>query len=106
MMSFTVVTLKVAAIDKSISNGTKVADEQISTLVEMLMRQAVVVEGIPAEGEAAFKKTLQVIYCWTAVELPDDLRPRYKCRARSLCRRKGCRSLWKPWMPSTSRMAG
>ncbi|CAA7409264.1 unnamed protein product [Spirodela intermedia] len=65
---------QVAAIGKTISNGTKVADEQISTLVEMLMRQAVVVEGIPAEGEAAFKKTLQAKRVQKFVETLDALK--------------------------------
>ncbi|MCI39593.1 BAG family molecular chaperone regulator 3-like, partial [Trifolium medium] len=44
---------QVSAIEKSISNGVKVPEVQIITLIEMLMRQAIKLESISAEGDAA-----------------------------------------------------
>lgn len=52
--------LKVSAIEKSISNGVKVPEVQITTLIEMLMRQAIKLDNIAAEGDASAQKSLQV----------------------------------------------
>lgn len=51
---------QVSAIEKSISNGVKVPEVQITTLIEMLMRQAIKLESISAEGGASAQKNLQV----------------------------------------------
>ncbi|KAL0328990.1 UNVERIFIED_CONTAM: BAG family molecular chaperone regulator 2 [Sesamum calycinum] len=47
---------QVCMIEKSIANGNKVAEVQITTLIEMLMRQAVKLDSIPAEGDACAAK--------------------------------------------------
>ncbi|KAL0321390.1 UNVERIFIED_CONTAM: BAG family molecular chaperone regulator 2 [Sesamum radiatum] len=48
---------QVCIIEKSIGNGNKVAEVQITTLMEMLMRQAVKLDSIPAEeGDACVAK--------------------------------------------------
>lgn len=54
--------LQVSAIEKSISGGIKVPEVQITTLIEMLMRQAIKLDSISAEGDASSLKTLQVFY--------------------------------------------
>lgn len=51
---------QVSVIEKSISNGVKVPEVQIITLIEMLMRQAIKLESISAEGDASEQKILQV----------------------------------------------
>jgi len=51
---------QVSAIEKSISDGVKVPEVQIITLIEMLMRQAIKLESISAEGDASAHKILQV----------------------------------------------
>ncbi|CAN4077054.1 unnamed protein product [Withania somnifera] len=51
---------QVSAIEKSIGSGKKVAELQITTLIEMLMRQAVKLDNIPVEGDACAQKNLQV----------------------------------------------
>lgn len=51
---------QVSVIEKSISNGVKVPEVQIITLIEMLMRQAIKLESISAEGDASAQKILQV----------------------------------------------
>ncbi|KAM3379152.1 BAG family molecular chaperone regulator 2 isoform X1 [Capsicum galapagoense] len=43
---------QVSAIEKSIGNGKKVAELQITTLIEMLMRQAVKLDNISVKGDA------------------------------------------------------
>lgn len=48
-------------MEKSISNGVKVPEVQITTLIEMLMRLAIKLDGISAEGDALAQKNLQVI---------------------------------------------
>ncbi|GAB4829424.1 hypothetical protein Ancab_019095 [Ancistrocladus abbreviatus] len=53
---------QVSAIEKLIYNGVKVAEVRITTLVEMLMRKAVKLESITAEGESAALKNLQVFH--------------------------------------------
>ncbi|XP_041025536.1 BAG family molecular chaperone regulator 3-like isoform X2 [Juglans microcarpa x Juglans regia] len=50
---------QVSTIEKSISNGVKVAEVQITTLTEMLMRQAIKLDMISAEGDASAQKNLQ-----------------------------------------------
>lgn len=47
-------------IEKSISSGVKVSEVQITTLIEMLMRHAIKLDNIPAEGDASAQKILQV----------------------------------------------
>ncbi|XLR02537.1 hypothetical protein HN51_057365 [Arachis hypogaea] len=44
---------QVSAIDKSISNGDTVPEIQISTLIEMLMRQAIKLKSISTEGDVS-----------------------------------------------------
>lgn len=51
---------QVSAIEKSISDGVKVPEVQIITLIEMLMKQAIRLESISAEGDASAQKILQV----------------------------------------------
>ncbi|KAL5215333.1 hypothetical protein ABZP36_004485 [Zizania latifolia] len=51
---------QVTSIDKSITRGSKVADVQITTLVELLMRLAVKLESIHAEGDSSSRKNIQV----------------------------------------------
>ncbi|XP_010941523.2 BAG family molecular chaperone regulator 1 isoform X2 [Elaeis guineensis] len=55
---------QVTAIEKSISNGNKVAEVQITTLIELLMRQAVKLDCIPMEGDASSQKNLQRLSCY------------------------------------------
>ncbi|KAJ9558033.1 hypothetical protein OSB04_012647 [Centaurea solstitialis] len=50
---------QVCAIEKSIQNGNKVAEVQMTTLVELLMRQAVKLDAITAHGDASAEKILQ-----------------------------------------------
>ncbi|XVE67531.1 hypothetical protein DITRI_Ditri08aG0168400 [Diplodiscus trichospermus] len=50
---------QVSAIEKSISNGVRVAEVQITTLIEMLMRQAIKLDNIAAEGDALTQKNLE-----------------------------------------------
>lgn len=52
---------QVTVIEKSISNGVKVPEVQIITLIEMLMRQAIKLESISAQGDASAQKILQVL---------------------------------------------
>jgi hypothetical protein len=51
---------QVTTIEKSISGGSKVAEVQITTLIELLMRHAVKLESIPADGESSSQKNIQV----------------------------------------------
>lgn len=48
-------------MEESISNGVKVPEIQITTLIEMLMMQAIKLDTIVAEGDASTQKILQVI---------------------------------------------
>ncbi|GMI87860.1 BCL-2-associated athanogene 3 [Hibiscus trionum] len=52
-------TDQVSAIEKSVSNGIKVPEVQITTLIEMLMRQAIKLDDVAAEGDAVAPKNLQ-----------------------------------------------
>ncbi|KAF5190773.1 Bag family molecular chaperone regulator, partial [Thalictrum thalictroides] len=50
---------QVSTIDKIISSGKNVPEVQITILAEMLMRQAIKLESISAEGDASAQKSLQ-----------------------------------------------
>ncbi|KAJ4824242.1 hypothetical protein Tsubulata_018063 [Turnera subulata] len=65
---------QVSAIETSISKGTKVAEVQITTLTEMLMRQAVKLDSISAEGDASTQKILQGKRVQKCVETLDVLK--------------------------------
>ncbi|GFQ08429.1 bag family molecular chaperone regulator 3 [Phtheirospermum japonicum] len=66
---------QVCVIEKSIANGNKVAELQITTLIEMLMRQAVKLDSmIPADGDACAKKDLQGERVQKCVEMLDVLK--------------------------------
>ncbi|XP_043688053.1 BAG family molecular chaperone regulator 2-like [Telopea speciosissima] len=65
---------QVSAIEKSIENGTKVPEVQITTLIEMLMRQAIKLDSIPAEGDASAQKDLQGKRVQKCVETLDLLK--------------------------------
>ncbi|XP_030515033.1 BAG family molecular chaperone regulator 2-like [Rhodamnia argentea] len=65
---------QVSAIEKSIAKGNKVPDVQITTLIEMLMRQAIKLDGIFAEGDAASLKNLQGKRVQKCVETLDVLK--------------------------------
>ncbi|TKY71941.1 BAG family molecular chaperone regulator 2 [Spatholobus suberectus] len=65
---------QVSAIEKSISNGVKVPEVQITTLIEMLMRQAIKLESISAEGDASAQKNLQGKRVQKCVETLDQLK--------------------------------
>ncbi|KAK9088475.1 hypothetical protein Scep_027557 [Stephania cephalantha] len=49
----------VTMIERSISNGNKVPEVQISTLIEMLMRQAIKLNSVPTDGDSSALKNLQ-----------------------------------------------
>ncbi|KAK2998856.1 hypothetical protein RJ639_023486 [Escallonia herrerae] len=49
---------QVSTIEKSVANGNKVPEVQITTLIEMLMRLAVKLDSISAEGESSSRKNL------------------------------------------------
>ncbi|KAI4299995.1 hypothetical protein L6164_033415 [Bauhinia variegata] len=65
---------QVSAIEKSISNGLKVPELQITTLIEMLMRQAIKLDCIAAEGDASTQKSLQGKRVQKCVETLDVLK--------------------------------
>ncbi|CAI9773293.1 unnamed protein product [Fraxinus pennsylvanica] len=50
---------QVSAIEKSIASGDKVAELRVTTLTEMLMRQAVKLDSISTEGDACALKDFQ-----------------------------------------------
>lgn len=58
---------QVKSIEKSVSGGRKVAEVQITTLIELLMRHAVKLESIAADGDSSSssQKNIQVqqSYC-------------------------------------------
>ena len=51
---------QVSVMEESISNGIKVPEIQITTLIEMLMMQAIKLDTIAAEGAASTQKIVQV----------------------------------------------
>ncbi|XP_031130264.1 BAG family molecular chaperone regulator 2-like [Ipomoea triloba] len=65
---------QVCAIEKSIGNGNKVAELQITTLIEMLMAQAVKLDNVHAEGDAFGHKNLQSERVKKCVESLDKLK--------------------------------
>ncbi|KAM7505809.1 hypothetical protein LguiB_004713 [Lonicera macranthoides] len=65
---------QVSAIEKSIANGNKVPEIQITTLIEMLMRQAVKLDAISAEGNARVQKNVQGKRVQKCVETLDVLK--------------------------------
>ncbi|KAK6932123.1 BAG domain [Dillenia turbinata] len=65
---------QVSAIEKSIQSGNKVPEVQITTLIEMLMRQAVKLDSISAEGDASTQKLLQGKRVQKCVETLDVLK--------------------------------
>ncbi|KAM7257727.1 hypothetical protein ACFE04_013468 [Oxalis oulophora] len=65
---------QVSAMEKSISKGVKVAEVQITTLIEMLMRQAIKLSSISAEGDASALKNLQSKRVQKCVETLDALK--------------------------------
>ncbi|KAF8408809.1 hypothetical protein HHK36_004878 [Tetracentron sinense] len=65
---------QVSVIEKSISNGTKVAEVQITTLIEMLMRQVIKLDSICTEGDASAQKNLQAKRVQKCVETLDVLK--------------------------------
>ncbi|KAK4421056.1 BAG family molecular chaperone regulator 2 [Sesamum alatum] len=65
---------QVCIIEKSIANGNKVAELQITTLIEMLMRQAVKLDSIPTEGDACAKKDSEGKRVQKCVETLDVLK--------------------------------
>lgn len=65
---------QVSAMEKSIAKGNKMPEVQITTLIEMLMRQAVKLDSISAEGDAAPLKNLQGKRVQKCVETLDMLK--------------------------------
>ncbi|KAI3921785.1 hypothetical protein MKX01_005474 [Papaver californicum] len=65
---------EVSAIKKSVSNGIKVAEVQITTLTEMLMRQAIKLDSIATEGDTSTHKNLQTKRVQKCVETLDVLK--------------------------------
>ncbi|RZC45867.1 hypothetical protein C5167_038819 [Papaver somniferum] len=65
---------EVSAIEKSVSNGIKVAEVQITTLTEMLMRQAIKLDSIATEGDTSTHKNLQSKRVQKCVEALDVLK--------------------------------
>lgn len=65
---------QVSAIEKSILNGVKVPEIQITTLIEMLMRQAIKLDNISAEGDVYAQKHLQGKRVQRCVETLDVLK--------------------------------
>ncbi|KGN65887.1 BAG family molecular chaperone regulator 3 [Cucumis sativus] len=65
---------QVAAMEESISNGIKVPEIQITTLIEMLMMQAIKLDSIVAEGDASTQKILQGKRVQKCVEMLDVLK--------------------------------
>lgn len=65
---------QVSAMEKSIAKGIKAPEIQITTLTEMLMRQAIKLDSIPAEGEASSRKILQAKRVQKCVETLDVLK--------------------------------
>ncbi|XP_042510132.1 BAG family molecular chaperone regulator 2-like [Macadamia integrifolia] len=65
---------QVSAIDKSIGNGIKVPEVQITTLIEMLMRQAIKLDSISTEGDTSAQKNLQSKRVQKCVETLDVLK--------------------------------
>ncbi|XP_022927628.1 BAG family molecular chaperone regulator 3-like [Cucurbita moschata] len=67
---------QVSVMEESISNGIKVPEIQITTLIEMLMMQAIKLDTIAAEGAASTQKILQGKRVQKCVEMLDVLKVR------------------------------
>ncbi|THU62734.1 hypothetical protein C4D60_Mb01t08250 [Musa balbisiana] len=67
---------QVTTIEKSITERNKVAEVQITTLIELLMRQAVKLDSIHTEGDASSQKNLQAKRVQKCVETLDLLKIR------------------------------
>lgn len=65
---------QVSVIEKSFLSGVKVSEVQITTLIEMLMRHAIKLDNIPAEGDASAQKNLQGKRVRKCVETLDVLK--------------------------------
>lgn len=65
---------QVYAIEKSILNGVKIPEIQITTLIEMLMRQAIKLDNISGEGDVSARKLLQGKRVQQCVETLDVLK--------------------------------
>ncbi|WOL03398.1 BAG family molecular chaperone regulator 1-like [Canna indica] len=65
---------QVTTIEKLITRGNKVAEVQITTLIELLMRQAVKLDSIHTEGDASSQKNLQAKRVQKCVETLDMLK--------------------------------
>lgn len=65
---------QVTSIEKSVSGGSKVAEVQITTLIELLMRHAVKLESIPADADTSSQKNLQAKRVQKCVEALDVLK--------------------------------
>ncbi|KAJ6965918.1 hypothetical protein NC652_003714 [Populus alba x Populus x berolinensis] len=65
---------QVSAIEKSILNKVKVPEIQITTLIEMLMRQAIKLDNISTEGDVSAQKYLQGKRVQRCVETLDVLK--------------------------------
>ncbi|CAL9210619.1 unnamed protein product [Musa hybrid cultivar] len=65
---------QVTTMEKYIRNGNKVAEVQITTLIELLMRQAIRLDSISAEGDASSQRNLQVKRVQKCVETLDVLK--------------------------------
>ncbi|WVZ87171.1 hypothetical protein U9M48_033857, partial [Paspalum notatum var. saurae] len=65
---------QVSSIERSISRGNKVAEVQITTLIELLMRHAVKLESIPAVGDSSSQRNIQSKRVQKCVETLDVLK--------------------------------
>ncbi|KAJ4981057.1 hypothetical protein NE237_031894 [Protea cynaroides] len=65
---------QVSAIDKSIAKGSTVPEVQMTTLIEMLMRQAIKLDSIPTDGDLSAQKSLQAKRVQKCVENLDVLK--------------------------------
>ncbi|GJN01730.1 hypothetical protein PR202_ga19017 [Eleusine coracana subsp. coracana] len=65
---------QVSSIEKSVSRGNKVAEVQITTLIELLMRHAVKLESLPALGDSSSQKNIQAKRVQKCVETLDVLK--------------------------------
>ncbi|KAM0948607.1 putative Ubiquitin-like domain, BAG domain, Ubiquitin-like domain superfamily [Dioscorea sansibarensis] len=67
---------QVSAIEKSISSRNKMPEIQITTLIELLMRQAVKLDCITTEGDTSLQKNVQAKRVQNYVETLDVLKIR------------------------------
>ncbi|KAI4305322.1 hypothetical protein L6164_028693 [Bauhinia variegata] len=67
---------KVVAMEKTICNGTKVADQEFVILTELLMVQLLKLDSTEAEGEAKAQRRIEVCRIQSYVDTLDSLRAR------------------------------